>query len=356
MAQLKIVLTRYQDLDRSPIYLIDTYSVEKEFLHVLNWDKEAFRDELSLRLMKEIDTAERVGDYGVVTHIGESCISCLSTGCKLGLLVIYHQMKYPDAILLTEMHAAGDNVWRWLAQNTDATLYVYWDDYDWLFVLIDGIVTEIDGVQYTKENVRELLQLIDNHKYAPYHMSKEAEAESYKRATNFKDRDVCCDLKEEISLDEFVMRFPDGQIMYECFPDYEIEYGTYKVINYASYLPKEYDHRKHPIYMCRERCGETEYHFIRSEIYPTFLGLLFNDVIAGCFFCEKQGKWELCRFYDEYEKWFALVLDAEEKCRVKEYPERALHGIEVDRNEKTITIYDSKKAVDKFHELYQKTK
>ena len=53
----------------------------------------AFWEEEALQFMKDIDTAKRQGDYGVVTDFGESCITCFSTGCKFGLLVLYLTRK-----------------------------------------------------------------------------------------------------------------------------------------------------------------------------------------------------------------------------------------------------------------------
>lgn len=97
---------------KNKVFLLRTADVEKKFVEVLNLHKDAFWDEKSLELMKNIDTAKRQGDYGVVTDIGESCIICLSTGCKFGLLVLYYQ-KYPKVKILVREYVVGRNVWRW---------------------------------------------------------------------------------------------------------------------------------------------------------------------------------------------------------------------------------------------------
>lgn len=43
------------------VFLTDTRSVETEFIRILNWHKDAFRDVESLKLMKDIDSAKRQG-------------------------------------------------------------------------------------------------------------------------------------------------------------------------------------------------------------------------------------------------------------------------------------------------------
>ena len=95
MNMLNLIMKEMKDFYsyKNKVFLLRTADVEKKFVEVLNLHKDAFWDEKSLELMKNIDTAKRQGDYGVVTDIGESCITCLSTGCKFGLLVLYYQ-KY----------------------------------------------------------------------------------------------------------------------------------------------------------------------------------------------------------------------------------------------------------------------
>lgn len=82
---LRFITTDKEFYESGLVFLTDTRSIETEFIHVLNWHRDAFRDAESLKLMKDIDSIKRHGDYGVVTPIDESCISCLSIGYKLGL-------------------------------------------------------------------------------------------------------------------------------------------------------------------------------------------------------------------------------------------------------------------------------
>lgn len=61
-------------------FLCDTVTVERRFIEILNTDSEAFRDEMSVRILKELDNSYRENDYGVVTPMGKSCITCLLRG------------------------------------------------------------------------------------------------------------------------------------------------------------------------------------------------------------------------------------------------------------------------------------
>ena len=64
---------------------------------------------------------------------------------------------------------------------------------------------------------------------------------------------------------------------------------------------------------------------------------------------------EFHKFYNEYEKWFVLVLNGNERCLVEDYPKETLLGIEVEKESRCIKIYDPISAVERFHELYQES-
>ena len=103
------------------IFFNSTEVVEATFRRIIERYSNAFKDEMSIKMMKEIDNAVRVGAYGVRTPIGKSCITCLSSGCKLGLLLWYY--KDNDIAILTHLSRAGNNVWRFIAENFDVSLY-----------------------------------------------------------------------------------------------------------------------------------------------------------------------------------------------------------------------------------------
>ena len=113
---LRVILLDEAFYGKETVFLTKTMEVEREFLRIFSRDRNAFRDADCLALMQDIDSAKRQGDYGVVAPFGESSISCLSTGCKFGLIVLYYEKKGP-AKLITEFGAAGDNVWEWLIRQ-----------------------------------------------------------------------------------------------------------------------------------------------------------------------------------------------------------------------------------------------
>lgn len=75
-----------------------------------------FHDELSLKLMIDIDTAKYIGIWDIETNLGKTCISSLSTGCKLGLLLL-HFRRHKKCLVKTSWCRAGNNVWQWFINN-----------------------------------------------------------------------------------------------------------------------------------------------------------------------------------------------------------------------------------------------
>lgn len=62
---------------------------------------------------------------------------------------------------------------------------------------------------------------------------------------------------------------------------------------------------------------DSSYHFFSriSTKYSSFLELLLEDTMYGCYWKE-----------EEYDEVFALVLGAEERCRIRKYLKRAVCG------------------------------
>lgn len=108
-------------------FLCDTHTVERRFIEILNTDFDAFRDEISCRLLKELDNSYRDNDYGIVTPMGKSCITCLSSEIKLALLIQYFSNRGTD--IFVRFKIACKNIWIWLAKNADMTLYMREKDY-----------------------------------------------------------------------------------------------------------------------------------------------------------------------------------------------------------------------------------
>jgi len=78
-------------------------------------------------------------------------------------------------------------------------------------------------------------------------------------------------------------------------------------------------------------------------------------VVDGFYFTYEQNEQIRCGLQETFDTWFVLVLDCNERCLTKEYPEKTLMGIEVDKSKKTVTLFDPATAIEKFHELYCKS-
>lgn len=107
------------------IHLADKTSIELRFNDVLCADEDAFTDELSERILRELDGSYRTGEYALVTRLGKSCITCLAASFKLAMLIC-HYRNAPCAILSLPARA-GNDTWEWLAKNIDATIYLLKD-------------------------------------------------------------------------------------------------------------------------------------------------------------------------------------------------------------------------------------
>ena len=139
------------------LYLDDAESIEQEFRRIVEWHRGAFWDEMSLKLLKEIDGAVREESYGVETPIGKSCITCLSTGCKLGLVLWYYKNK--DLRILTSFYRAGGNVWRFIAENFDISIFVLKSELESVLYSERDYSIVVDGRLYTEEDGRKLWEL-----------------------------------------------------------------------------------------------------------------------------------------------------------------------------------------------------
>lgn len=352
---MKLKTMKREEITGSEVYLVDTHSVETTFQRTLNWNKDAFWDETSLALMAEIDHAKREGDYGVVTHIGESCITCLSTGCKFGLLVLYYSINEPHLRIIVKSGAAGINVWNWLFEHTDVTIYAFPDNLGMGWAYCDKLIIEHEGITYNNDDKGNLFHVLSDCENLPYKMTKEAEANAYENHVRYRRKAHFCDVARTEQLEDFIRRIPDAEDFFGRNTELEQMLAEYRVTNYLNYIPLELPCRRHPLYICGEKKGQIECSKVNSVKYPSFLELFFYDILEGDYFTIEGIKQELHKFRDEYESWFALVLDGNEICKIEDYPKETLFGVEVDVSNASITIYDPVTAVEHFHELYQKS-
>ena len=141
---------------REYVWLTDTESIEKEFFRLFNrmlWKEDEgylygphpkFDTAIDLCIMKEIDHAVREDLLVVKTDIGTAPLTCLSTGCKFGLLVNYY-LSQTNKKILASWGSAGENVFELLGRELNATIYMQKEDiieyiipYEAENILIDG--------------------------------------------------------------------------------------------------------------------------------------------------------------------------------------------------------------------------
>lgn len=333
------------------VFLTDTRSVETEFIRILNWHKDAFRDVESLKLMKDIDSAKRQGDYGVVTPIGESCISCLSTGCKFGLLMLFFKKKQ-SVKLMVEISAAGINVWNWLANNICYEVYICREKLYYEILEIDNAeVVDAEDI-YNKDDKGKYWEFISKCEDYPYQMTPELEKRAYEDYCRFRDEKVSCFPKEEIDIATFVKRFPKAEQYLN--DEYDgIAFSNYKIINHCANISNDFSvYRRLPLYVCGKSENHVRYQKACSVKWPDFLEIMFFDVLDGDWWDWVDGRQTRNKYGELFTSWFVLVLNGSEQCKVEEYPREALLGIEVDTEKKVIIIYDREQAVERFHILY----
>ena len=141
---------------RRNLILTNCQCVEKEYRRIIEWHQEAFWDDMSLKIIETIDRAERVGIYGVKTPIGESCITCLSSGCKLALVLWYYR-ENKELAIVTEFPRAGENVWRFIVESFDINLVMLRDRFKILYPLKDKLT--IDGRLYDEKSYWKKLRM-----------------------------------------------------------------------------------------------------------------------------------------------------------------------------------------------------
>lgn len=331
----------YRKFSTNRLILASKDNVEDTFKRIVEWHSNAFKDEMSLKIMQEIDNAVRVGAYGVKTPIGKSCITCLSSGCKLGLLLNYY--KNEDIPIFTSLSRAGDNVWQFIAENFDISFYT--TDYDFYRLCDSNIDITIDGVLYKKEekNFSALFDLYLSKEDEPYKMTKERELEAYNSFASRQKDIIKRDLKEELSLKDFVLSFE---------PDYDFEtYDLdYKLINHCALLPIDFTFRKHPIWFVSRKDSKYEFFTNITVKYPDFFEFFIGDIVYAFDYEDR----EYIYYSNQYDEFFALALNGEERCEVKTYTENVLFGVLVNAKDKVVTLYDKHQAIQLFHDFYTK--
>lgn len=165
------------DSDEDWVGLIDLVSmrergdIERAFIRRLNaiGMEEPFADELSAKLLEEIDRSRRVGEYTVETPLGRGCITCLSAEVKFGLMVI--EMAKRGSPVIARVGTVGWNIIEWLSRNGDFTLVLTDNECDRslmevLTMMNSGLADlEYQGELYSDCDISDCMAALDGFLY-----------------------------------------------------------------------------------------------------------------------------------------------------------------------------------------------
>ena len=161
------ILSYHSDYDWSflvgLVSVRDSAEIERQFVRRLNSLEleEAYADELSAKLMKELDGSERTGEYAVVTPKGKGCITCLSDTVKFGLLVIDNARQ--NRAVITKPLAVKGTVLDWLSRNGNYTLILTDNECDRSIKEVLTLVSngaadlEYNGQVYSAYSIKECM-------------------------------------------------------------------------------------------------------------------------------------------------------------------------------------------------------
>jgi hypothetical protein len=335
--------------DFSVVKLTEHSAIESEFLKILQSHKNAFWDELSIKILKEVDESERVGDYGVKTWLGNSCITCLATGIKLALIIFFYKENFPNVRVITRTYCAGENIWKFMSDNSDVELYlneknienlIMMNQRDFKYKLND------EEISYSK-----LLRKIENIESEKLLFTKEREAVAYKNYpnktehTNSFDRILC----EKMSLFDFAMSLNSEKMeddLEDC-KEYAYQYPytmeeierwkQYTLVNYCSKLSEWYD-EYHDVYMVEESADKNTFKK-RDRCFFTLLDFLLKDIF------ETGGK--NCCY---------IVIYTDKFKSADKYTDAVVIGIYIDNEKREVDILDKPRAIKRLHELIQSEK
>lgn len=106
-------------------FFMNIKEIEEEFIGEMYFSDETFSGTLSDKLLMELENgAVRTEKYGIKTSEGEMCISCISPEAKFALLVLKFAEKYPGHMFIVDPSDLRLNVFKWLNDNIDITMYI----------------------------------------------------------------------------------------------------------------------------------------------------------------------------------------------------------------------------------------
>jgi len=327
------------------IHLKDTNAIETEFVKLFNqmlWEEDEgfgkgprprFDSPVDLMLMKEIDHADRRDLLVVKTDIGTAPLTCLSTGCKFGLLVNYWTQK--GRKIVASWGSAGENVFELLGRELDITIYMdkrdllyYYISWDLKNIVIDGEdISEFEGSAIMNE-----LGTVTTEKLKKAHRRM-----SYERSYIVRfPLSMQCDYQELNSyigllcsnmrtLEDYIEDFPFLQELHYNIRTTEINVDT------GDKYPTIWTFRK----------INNSYKFTLDTIYkyPNFIDIL----------CEAE---DIYQADTEMEEVFMVVFDTSGMVLInREYPEYMAYSLVYKPQNKEMNVIGVSETIEKLEEI-----
>lgn len=317
-----------------PVYrLYSRENTEYEFNLPLVWHEDAYQDEVSKLLMKEIGGAVWSGEYEIKRTGKCEVIHNLPFICKLGLVILrFGQGKN----IMLRFRTEAVPLWEWLSEHLEELQLVVLrrnlDEFQSVKCEI-----EADGKIYG-EDKRELAEIAAKarEEETPLRLNKKTADESWKK--EFKDRTIRFRKTREMSLTEFAALCFDGkEVWNESAQKKEME--SYRVLFHC---------RKIVRILANIETGE----------HAAVLSLIW-----------KEGGWkpeklllpdEDCSFQSALKAVMQMGTNISLIVRWQEddietillEPQNVLLGLMVDTGEKTLEILEVTDAVRKFREKF----
>lgn len=332
------------------VHLNSTQEIERRFYSLFNqmlWKKcerawkgsePGFDTDFDYIIMREVDHAHRCDLQVVKTDIGTAPLTCLSTGCKFGILVNYYTQR--GFRIVASWGSAGENVFELIGREMDITIYMdrrtlidYDIPYDLKNIKIDG--SDMDSfVSESDKLVRSVCTV-----------TSERLKNAQKRMISFNDKYI---VKIPLSMecDYQGLHKLLGNICINTVLDYVEDYPFLKEIKYyiRTMEIKVDTQDKYPTLWVFKKYGAT-WKFLLHTIYkfPRFMRMI----------CEME---ELYQEDIEAEEIFMVVFDTQGYVIVDgNYPDYMAYGLIYTPQEKKLEVIGVRETVDRLNAIAENT-
>lgn len=333
---------------RGFIRLECTEEIEKRFLGLFNemlwkedeglWDRPRprFDTDFDINIMKEIDRAHRCDLQVVKTNIGTAPLTCLSTGCKFGLLVNYYSQI--GCKIVANWGSAGENVFELIGREMDIVIYMdkrkmmdYCISWDLKNVLIDGN----DISEFDDHEMERNLCTVTSAKLKDAHEVMDRGRRKY-----------IVDIPLYLQCDYLKLHKIFGNVCRKTVLDYVEDYTFLKELRYnirTIEINVDTQHKYPTLWIFRKR-GIT-YKFTLDTIYkyPNFWDMI----------CEVEDIYQSDTLLDEI---FMVVFDTQGYVLVDyNYPKHIAYSLVYNPHDKELNVIGVRETIEKLKNMAVQT-